>query len=32
MQVILRRALVHSDGNVEFQEALECRTCGRRIL
>ena len=32
MNVLLRRALVHRDGTVHFQEAWECRTCGRRIL
>jgi hypothetical protein len=32
MLVLLRRALLHRDGSVEFQEAWECHICGRRIL
>jgi hypothetical protein len=32
MQVLLRRAVLHSDGQVEFQIAWSCGRCGRRIL
>jgi len=32
MHVLLRRALLHSDGTVDFQTAWGCRFCGRRIL
>jgi hypothetical protein len=32
MQLLLRRALLHSDGTVDYQAAWGCRLCGRRIL
>jgi len=32
MQVLLRRAVLHSDGSVDFQIAWGCSRCGRRIL
>jgi hypothetical protein len=32
MQLLLRRALLHSDGSVDFQAAWGCNKCGRRIL
>jgi len=32
MQMLLRRAVLHSDGTVDFQSAWGCRLCGRRIL
>ena len=32
MLLLLRRALLHSDGTVDFQAAWGCRICGRRIL
>ena len=32
MQLLLRRALLHSDGTVDYQSAWGCRNCGRRIL
>jgi hypothetical protein len=32
MQILLRRAVLHSDGSVDFQTAWGCRHCGRRIL
>jgi hypothetical protein len=32
MQLLLRRALLHSDGTVDYQAAWGCRICGRRIL
>jgi len=32
MQVLLKRALLHSDGTVDFQAAWGCSCCGRRIL
>jgi len=32
MQVLLRRAVLHSDGSVDFQIAWGCSHCGRRIL
>lgn len=32
MQVLLRRAVLHSDGSVDFQIAWGCTLCGRRIL
>lgn len=32
MQLLLRRALLHSDGSVDFQSAWGCPICGRRIL
>jgi hypothetical protein len=32
MQILLRRALLHTDGSVDFQTAWGCRFCGRRIL
>jgi hypothetical protein len=32
MQILLRRAVLHSDGSVDFQAAWGCRCCGRRIL
>jgi len=32
MQILLRRAVLHSDGEVDFQIAWGCRICGRRIL
>jgi len=32
MQLLLRRALLHSDGTVDFQSAWGCPICGRRIL
>jgi len=32
MHILLRRAVLHSDGSVDFQTAWGCRCCGRRIL
>jgi hypothetical protein len=32
MQLLLRRALLHSDGTVDFQATWGCIMCGRRIL
>jgi len=32
MQILLRRAVLHSDGSVDFQIAWGCSRCGRRIL
>jgi len=32
MHMLLRRALLHSDGSVVLQAAWGCRICGRRIL
>jgi len=32
MHMLLRRAVLHSDGSVVFQAAWGCRICGRRIL
>jgi len=32
MQILLRRAVLHSDGSVDFQIAWGCTLCGRRIL
>jgi len=32
MQILLRRAVLHSDGSTDFQTAWGCRHCGRRIL
>ena len=32
MQILLRRAVLYSDGRVDFQTAWGCSKCGRRIL
>ena len=32
MQILLRRAVLHSDGSVDFRTAWGCPCCGRRIL
>jgi len=32
MQVLQRRAVLHSDGSVDYKTALGCECCGRRIL
>jgi len=32
MNVLLRRAVLHSDGSVDFQSVWSCALCGRRIL
>jgi len=32
MHILLRRAVLHSDGSVDFQTAWGCICCGRRIL
>jgi len=32
MQALMRRAVLHSDGSVDYQIAWGCALCGRRIL
>ncbi|HKO03672.1 MAG TPA: hypothetical protein VJW51_02930 [Candidatus Acidoferrales bacterium] len=32
MHMLLRRAVLHSDGSVVLKAAWGCRLCGRRIL
>jgi len=32
MHALLRRAVLHSDGSVDFQSVWNCTICGRRIL
>jgi len=32
MQALLRRAVLHSDGSVDYQIVWGCGCCGRRIL
>jgi len=32
MHMLLRRAVLHSDGSVVMKAAWGCRQCGRRIL
>ncbi|HMD32838.1 MAG TPA: hypothetical protein VKG84_13070 [Candidatus Acidoferrales bacterium] len=32
MRLLLRRAVLHSDGSVDFKATWGCGNCGRRIL